>query len=169
MKTKNKGFLSLGVLLFLLIFLSIAGNGKIENNLDFVIVKSQSTKKHSATINFEEMIKKELSVPNTDPVTLNAQINAKVINYLSSLETETEEWFVLDINTKKKQKVTLLELQEITRTIVLRPMPNVYVKRYTLTNGIAKNKYLGFEEKTSYSKTTFTFPKNYTVEVVVYT
>lgn len=169
MKTKNKGFLSLGVLLFLLIFFSVAINDRIENNLDFVIVKSQSTKKHSATINFEEMIKQELLLPNTDPLTLNTQINAKVITYLSSQDTETEDWFILDINTKKKQKVNLLELQEITKTIVLRPMPNVYVKRYTITNGLAKNKYLGFEERTSYSKTTFTFPKNYTVEVVVYT
>lgn len=169
MTTKNKGFLSLGVLLFLLIFLSIAVNDRIENNLDFVIVKSQSTKKHSATINFEEMIKQELANPNIDPLTLNAQINSKVINYLSSQDTETEDWFIIDINTKKRQKVTLLELQEITKTIVLRPLPNVYVKRYTLTNGINKNKYLGFEQKTSYSKTTFSFPKNYTVEVVVYT
>ena len=169
MKTKNKGFLSLGVLLFLLIFFSVAINDRIENNLDFVIVKSQSTKKHSATINFEEIIKQELSVPNTDPLTLNTQINAKVITYISSQNTETEDWFILDINTKKKQRINLLELQEITKTIVLRPMPNVYVKRYTITNGLAKNKYLGFEERTSYSKTTFTFPKNYTVEVIVYT
>lgn len=169
MKTKNKGFLSLGVLLFLLIFFSVAINDRIENNLDFVIVKSQSTKKHSATINFEEMIKQELLLPNTDPLTLNTQINAKVITYISSQNTETEDWFILDINTKKKQRINLLELQEITKTIVLRPMPNVYVKRYTITNGLAKNKYLGFEERTSYSKTTFTFPKNYTVEVIVYT
>ncbi|HOZ35364.1 MAG TPA: hypothetical protein PLK55_00055 [archaeon] len=169
MNTKNKGFLSLGVLLFLLVFLSIAGNGRIENNLEFVVVKSQSTKKHSATINFEEMVKKELSMPNNDQLTLNAQINAKVINYLSNQDAQTEEWFILNINTNKKQKINLLELQEITKTIVLRPMPNVYIKRYTITNGIAKNKYLGFEQKTSYSKTTFTFPKNYTIEVIVYT
>ncbi|HRS42976.1 MAG TPA: hypothetical protein P5530_03855 [Candidatus Diapherotrites archaeon] len=169
MATKNKGFLSLGVLLFVLIFLSIAGNERIESNLDFVIIKSQSTKKHSAAINFEEMVKHELAIPNTDPITLNAHINTKVVNYLSGLDAKTEEWFVIDINTKKKQKVNLLELQEITKTIVLRPMPNVYVKRYTITNGLAKNKYLGFEQKTSYSKTTFTFPKNYTIEVVIYT
>lgn len=169
MAIKNKGFLSLGVLLFILIFLSIASNQRIESNLDFVTVKTQSTKKHSAAINFEEMIKHELEVSNTDPVSLNAQINAKVVTYLSKLNTENEEWFILDINTKKKQKVNLLELQAITKCIVLRPTPNVYVKRYTITNGLAKNKYLGFEQKTSYSKTTFTFPKNYTVEVVVYT
>lgn len=169
MTAKNKGFLSLGVLMFILIFLSIASNQRIESNLDFVTVKTQSTKKHSAAINFEEMIKGELEVSNTDPITLNAQTNAKVITYLSKLNTEAEEWFILDINTKKKQKVNLLELQAITKCIVLRPTPNIYVKRYTITNGLAKNKYLGFEQKTSYSKTTFTFPKNYTVEVVVYT
>ena len=168
MATKNKGFLSLGVLLFTLIFLSIAGNERIESNLDFVIVKSQSTKKHSAAINFEEMVKHELAIPNTDPITLNSHINTKVVNYLSGLDTKTEEWFVIDINTKKKQKVNLLELQEITKTIVLRPMPNVYVKRYTITNGLAKTNTLVLNRNIIF-QTTFTFPKNYTIEVVIYT
>lgn len=167
MNTKNKGFLSLETLLFVLIFFSVLVNNRPENNLDFVIVKTQSTKKHSATINFEEIVKKELLVPITDPDILNVKINQKIISYLN--QETSEEWFIVDNKTNIRKPVTILELEEITKTLVLRPMPNVYVKRYTITNGLLKNKHLGFEMKTAYSKTTFIFPKNYSVEVIVYT
>jgi len=164
MKTK-KGLLSLVVLLFIAVFLSIIVGDRMGESLDFVIVKSQNTKKHSATINFEEFVKRQLNVSETDPITLNEQINVNVINYLKTTE---ENWHIIDIKTQKKTNITLLELSLISKTIVLRPMPNVYVKRYTITNGIGKDKLLGFELKTSYSKTSFYFPKNYTVEVIVY-
>ena len=78
MATKNKGFLKSWSVVVCTYFLVYCGNERIESNLDFVIVKSQSTKKHSAAINFEEMVKHELAIPNTDPITLNAHINTKV-------------------------------------------------------------------------------------------
>jgi hypothetical protein len=169
MNTKYKGFLSLGVLLFVSVFLSLILSDKIDRNLDFVIVKSANTKKHSETINFEELIKRELSSSNIDPVSLNLQINTRIVAYLNDLDNQFENWFIEDSHTKKRTAVSLAELNIISKTIVLKPTANVYIKRYTITNGINKDKFLGFEMHTSYSKTNFVFPKNYTVEVIVYT
>lgn len=168
MKAKNKGFLSLGVLLFVSVFLSVVLNDRTDRNLDFVIVKSGNTKKHAAAINFEEIIKNELNSSNINPGTLNLQINTRIIGYLNDLDNQ-ETWFIEDNITKKRKPVTLAELTLITKTIILKPTPNIYIKRYTLTNGLLKNQFLGFEMHTTYSKTTFVFPKNYTVEVIVYT
>jgi len=164
---KNKGFLTLSVLLFISLFLSVVVTNKKEITSDFLQIKLMNTKKQSAAINFEEFVKKELSSKITDPVTLNQQINTKLPFYFQN--SELEYWYIQNTSTHEKININYLELNRISKVIVLRPAPNILVKRYTITNGIAKNLFLTFKVETSSSRTTFVFPKNYTIEVIVYT
>lgn len=159
--------MSLGVLLFVPVFVYAVAGNRIEPDSDFLIAKIQNTKKQSAAINFEEIVKNELYSKNIEPVTLNTQINNSIVKHLK--ETENEDWYILDIKTNNKSRVRFEELQVISKVIVLRPAPNIYVKRYTITNGINKNKFLCFDVLTSFNKSHFSFPKNYGIEVIVYT
>ncbi|MFA5745269.1 MAG: hypothetical protein WCX82_00920 [archaeon] len=167
MITKNKGFLTLSVLLFVSLFLSIVLTNKKEPTSEFLQIKLINTKKQSTAINFEEFVKKELRSEITNPVALNKQINTKLTNYFYPVEFEN--WYILNTTTKEKIPINYLELNKITKVIILKPAPNVLIKRYTITNGITKNHFLSFDMETTSSRTHFTFPKNYTVEVIVYT
>lgn len=167
MLSKNKkGFLSVCVLLFVSLFFSIIISNKRENYYSLLSIKLLDTKKQSATINFEEYIKMELKYGSNDPTILNQTINQKLASYLKS--QETENWFVLEIKTNQRKEISYSELLKISKTIVLKPAPNITLKRYTLTNGITKTQQLSFELSTNCSKTVFSFPKNYSVEVIVY-
>lgn len=166
MTIKNKGFFSLCLLLFVSLFLGVVINTKRENYYSILSIKLLDTKKQSATINFEEYIKYELKNNSNDPKILAQIINQKLNLYLNN--TADEKWFIIDLKNNQKKTVTLEELQLISKVIVLKPAPNIILKRYTLTNGIEKNKCLSFELSTNSSKTTFSFPKNYSVEVIIY-
>lgn len=167
MITKNKkGFFSICVLLFVSLFLSVIVNNRKDNYHSLLSVKLLDTKKQSATVNFEEYIKNELRDRETDPIILNQKINQKLNNYLN--ETTDEKWFIFDLKTNTKKEITYQELTNISRVLVLKPSPEITLKRYTITNGLEKNLQLSFELYTNSSKTTFSFPKNYSVEVIVY-
>ena len=167
MNTKNKkGFFSVCLLLFVSLFLGIVVSNRRDNYYSLLSVKLLDTKKQSATINFEEFVKMELQAGSNDPAVLNRTVNQKLSNYLTS--EETENWFVLDIKTNQRKEISYTELLKISKTIVLKPAPNITLKRYTLTNGITKTQQLSFELSTNCSKTIFSFPKNYSVEVIIY-
>lgn len=162
----NKGFLSLCVLLFVSLFLSIVVSNRRENYYSLLSVKLLDTKKQSATINFEEYVKMELKNGSNDPTILNQTLNQKLSNYLNTTEDET--WFILETKTNQRKEINTTELLKISKVLILKPAPNITLKRYTLTNGIDKSKQLSFELATNCSKTVFSFPKNYSVEVIVY-
>lgn len=167
MNTKNKkGFFSVCLLLFVSLFLSIVVSNRRDNYYSLLSVKLLDTKKQSATINFEEFVKTELKAGSNDPIVLNKTINQKLSNYLNS--EENEKWFILDNKTNQRKEISYTELLKISKTIVLKPAPNITLKRYTLTNGITKTQQLSFELSTNCSKTVFSFPKNYSVEVIIY-
>lgn len=166
MKTKNKGFLTLSVLLFISVFLSIMVTNKREDFSDFLQMKLMNTKKQSAAINFEEMIKSELKQPIDDPFLLNEKINQKINNYTK--EKDVGLWYILNTSTKEKIDIDILELNKISKVIILKPAPNILIKRYIITNGLTKNQYLSFDLETTYSRTKFCYPKNYAIEVIVY-
>jgi len=166
MITKNKkGFLSLCVLLFVSLFLSIMVSNKRESYYGLLSVKTLDTKKQSATINLEEVVKNALKNGSNDSHILNQEVNKKIIEYL---DTSEESWFIFDIKTNNKKEINTAELLKISKVLVIRPAPNIILKRYTFTNGLDKDKVLSFEIYSNCSKTTFSFPKNYSIEVIIY-
>ncbi len=162
----RKGFLSFCVLLFATMFLGVLVSNRKDGYYSLLSVKLLDTKKQNASINFEEFVKMELKNLGNDPLELQQNVNQGLAEYLR--DSESEDWFVLDTRTNRRLEANVNELKSISKTLVLKPAPNITLKRYTLTNGTEKNKYLSFELSTNCSKTIFSFPKNYSVEVIVY-
>lgn len=163
MKSK-KGIFSICVLLFVSLFLGLILANKRESYHSLLTLKIVDSKKQNNILNLEEIIKIQLKNKVNDPIILNRLVNEELSKFLNS---ENDNWYILNLKTNKKIKITENNLDNLSKTIILKPAENITIKRYTITNGVTKNNFLSFDIFTKCSKTTFSFPKNYSVEVIV--
>lgn len=162
MINKQKGFFSVILLLYIMVFLLSATiiDDKI---LEFGTITLAKTQQTSQIYNFETIVKNNLNNDIENPQILKQKVNLGIIDFFKN-----NNLFVYDIIDNTKKEITLIDLELITQVIVLKPTEDILVKRYYITNSLYKNKYLMIEIENVNYQTRFLFPENYYKEVIVY-
>ena len=135
----------------------------MESINDFIIIDQAKIQKQSELLNLETIIENSLQNPEDNP-----EIIKQITNNIVYDHTLTKDFYVYDKITTQKEKLTLSELNNLSRVIVYKPNNNVTIKKYILTNGILQNKSISFDIETNKYQTTEILQNNYEVSVIVY-
>ena len=162
MKSKQKGFFSIIIMLYILIIL-LSTTKVNEKFIDFGTITLAETQKNSKIYTFETIINNNLNNSIECPQTLKTKVNFSIISFFKE-----NNMYVYDIIDKTKKEITLLDLEMMSQVVVIKPAKNILIKRYYVTNTINKNKYIMIEIETINYRTKYLFPENYYKEVIVY-
>jgi hypothetical protein len=163
-KCKNKkAFISLFTLLFILIFSAILIQDQPENITDFIIINQTQTKKYTEILNIQEIITNTLKTAEENQE--KKEINNNLVNYF--YKNKNIKFYILNKITNKEKNANKINLDLISKVIILKPTKHVIYKKYTITNSINKNLFLCIKLKQNNYNTTYCFPKNFNLQVVI--
>jgi hypothetical protein len=163
MMVSKKAFASIVILLFLLIFLSITIQNKQNNLTDFIIIDQVETKKETEYLNFETILENTLNDCLDNPIIIKEKMIWSINKHIKN-----KNYFLKNKIDDKEETVTLLSLNEIIRINVYKPSKRIYIKEIHLTNGLFKNKQLGFKINTKNYQSMFLFSDKYYFRKVVF-
>ena len=160
---KKKAFISLFTLLFILIFTSILIQQKPQSISDFIVINQAQTKKYNQVLNIQQIIKNTLKM--SENYIDRENVNRNLLNYF--LKNKLFDFYIQDNITKQKIPINQLNLDLISKVIIIKPTEYTTYKKYIITNGISKNLYLCMYYQSNNYKTKYCFPKNYSVQVII--
>lgn len=163
MERNQKAFASITILLFLLFFLFITFENKTYAS-DFLIIKQVETKKESTYLNFEKIIENKINNCKDNPSIIKEEIVLEILKF----KPENTNFFIKNKINLEKKELNYINLNDIIKVIVYKPSKNIIVKDVYITNGILKNKNLGFIVNTKKYNSIFLFPENYFIRKVVF-
>lgn len=162
MERNERAFASITLLLFLVFFTSITLEEK-NTTSDFIIIKQVETLKENTYLNFERTIENKLNNCKDDPFSVKLEVVDEIFKF-----TEKNSFFIENTITNERKEVSYLELLDIVKVIVYKPTKEVTVKEVHITQGILKNKKLGYSINSKKYTSSFLFPENYFIRKVVF-
>lgn len=159
----EKAFASVTILLFLLFFLFIVVTNEKQEVTDFLIIEQVETRKENIYLNFEKSVLNTLNNCEENHLTVTKEVNKKINDF-----GRKNDFYILNLKTKEKEKINLLTISDITRVIIYKPIKHVIVKEVYITNGLMSNKQLGFQVNTRKYRSNFLFERKYFLRKVIF-
>jgi len=159
---RKRAFISLFTILFILIFTSNLIQHKPQSTNDFLIINQVKTEKYNQILNIQQIIKNTLKLSQDDVDKEN--VNKNLLNYFS--KNKLFNFYIQDNITKTKYSINQLNLDLISKVIIIKPTEYTTYKKYTITNGISKNLLLCMNYQSNNYLSIYCFPKNYSVQVI---